>query len=335
MMREVKKIISLFVSLIFIFSLLGCSPARPIKGSEDDLRVVGTVGEFEVLFEEFRFAALIYRDTLIKKHGEDIFEDPKIASAYAEQIREYVYDNMTYNYAILSLCREIGIEADDPVLQAAVKKAIDDIVRSLGGTRGKYKKYLKEGYMTDHFLRFNTCIDLMQNELFYAYTDDLALIETDDTSIADIISEEFVRTQHVYISKSNGKTDIENRDRINLAYSKLSEGADFMSVAKEYGDDRDMSDAGVYFPQGYMNEEYEEVAFSLGIDEISEIIEDSNGYYIIKRLPKDTAYIFANFYTLKEMYQEYKFLALIKEAEDELEFIPNEYLTSLDLLEIL
>ncbi len=335
MMKPLRKLLCTALAFFAITSFFGCSPSRPIEGTEQELRVVGHVGDFEVLYEEFRFVALIYKNTLIQTYGEEVFDIPESAAEYAELIREYTYENITYNYAILTMCREVGIEADDPVLQEAVERSIADTVESLGGSRRKYKKYLEENYMTDHFLRFNTCIDLMQNELFYVYTDDLGLIETDDEEIADIISKDFVRTQHIYISKSNGKSDAENREFICAAYDALNRGEDFMTVASRYGDDGDMSSAGVYFPKGYMNEEYESAAFELNYNEFSDIIEDANGYYIIKRLKQDTAYVLANFYTLKSTYQKYKFLELIKDTEDYLEFVPNDYLISLDIIDIL
>ncbi|MBQ7383280.1 MAG: peptidylprolyl isomerase [Clostridia bacterium] len=327
-MKIAKKLLCVALCAL-TFLMLGCSPARPIDSTDKELTAVGTVGEFEVLYEEFRFAVLIYRDMLIEQYGEDILSSPE----YPEMVREHVYDNITSNYAILTMCREVGIEADDPVLLEAVQKSIAETVESLGG-RGKYKKYLKENYMTDHFLRFNTCIDMMQRELFYVYSDDLGLIETDDAEISDIILEEFARTQHIYVSKNNGKSAEENRQSIAEAYQRLLDGEDFMTLVGKYGEDTEMTENGIYFPEGYMNAEYEKAAFSLSEGEYSGIVEDTNGYYIIKRLKPETAYIFANFYTLKQTYQEYKFLSMIDDIGKTLEFVPNDYLDSIDILDI-
>ncbi|MBO5415719.1 MAG: peptidylprolyl isomerase [Clostridia bacterium] len=332
-MKMAKRLLCTVLCLL-VLTMFGCSPARPIESTDEELAVVGTVGEFEVLYEEFRFVALIYRDMLIDTYGADIFDTPESAEKYAEMIRDYTYDNITYNYAILTMCREVGIEADDPVLQKAVEDSITDTVKSVGGTRGKYKKYLKENYLTDHFLRFNTCVDFMQSELFYVYSDDLGLIETDDEKISDIILSDFVRTQHIYVSKNNGKSLEENRKTIEAAYDKLLGGADFMTLVTEYGEDEEMTASGICFPEGYMNSGYESAAFALSVDEYSEIIEDTNGYYIIKRIKQDTAYVLANFYTLKPIYQEYKFLSMIDDIQNTLEFVPNDYLNSIDILDI-
>ena len=54
------RVLSLLIAAITVFSLSGCSTSRPIESTEDDLRVVGTVGEFEVLYEELRFVVVTY-----------------------------------------------------------------------------------------------------------------------------------------------------------------------------------------------------------------------------------------------------------------------------------
>ena len=188
--------------------------------------------------------------------------------------------------------------------------------------------------MTDSFFRFNLLVDIMQNELFYVYTYDLELIEVDDDAIYDAISSEFIRTQHVYVSKDNGKGYDTNKALISEAYDSLVDGADFLAVAKKYGDDTSVDDNGFYIPKGYMSDTYDEAAFALSVGAYTEILEDESGFYIIKRLELDPVYILMNFNTLKERYQSYAFLSIVNETQSELEFKPSEYLKSLDILAI-
>lgn len=327
------RVLSLIIAAVTLFSLSGCSAARPIESTEEDLRVVGTVGEFEVLYEELRFVVMTYKQHLIKTYGENIFNDAATAEKYTDMLRDYVYSNITANYAVLTMCREVGIEASELKLQEAVQKEVENTVNELGGRR-KYKKYLKDSYMTDNFYRFNACVDIMQNELFYVYVDDLGLIESDDDKIYDIIKNEFVRTQHIYVSKSNGKSYDENKQDIESLYAMLSDGADFKQLAMSGGEPRAESEIDMYITKGYMSDKYEEAAFSLGIGEYSDIIEDEKGFYIIKRLETESLYIMMNFKELSDNYMYYSFMEMIDETQSQLTFVPNDYLKGLDLLDI-
>ena len=333
-MRNLSLRASLLICLLSLCLLLSsCSGVKPIKSSEEDLRVVGHVEEFEVFYEEFKFAVLAYKQILIDTYGEDIFEDPELSEKYEDMLRESVYENITSNYAILLLCKEVGIESDDEVLTDAVQKKLEEKVEELGGMR-QYKKFLKENNMTDSFFRFNLLVDVMQNELFYVYTYDLEMIEVEDEAIYDAIQSEFIRTQHIYISKNNQNSYAENKALITEAYESLISGADFMSVAKQYGEDTSLDENGFYIPQGYMSETYDAAAFELSLNEFTEIIEDDAGFYIIKRLELDPVYLLMNFDTLKDRYQSYAFLSIVNSTQRELEFKPTEYLNSIDILEI-
>ncbi len=327
-MAFLKKTLAVLL-LLSLLLLSSCASAKPIDSSEDELRVVGKVGEYEVLYEELRFLVLNYKKNMTETYGEDFFDDPK----HIEEAKEYIFDTVKYNYAILQMCRDVRIERDEPIILDAVQKKIEETVNELGSRR-KYKKYLEENYLTDHLFRFNLSIELLQNELMYVYTKDLRIIETDDSAIYDIIKDEFIRTQHIYISKSNGKSSAENKAAIETAYSELIGGADFMSVAAKYGEDPELSNEGFYILKGYMNEKYEKAAFSLEIDKFSEIIEDEGGFYIIKRLEQDSFYVIKNFETLAERYQNYTFIEMINDTHEALEFIPNEYLSSIDMFAI-
>ena len=333
-MKKTSFKASLLICLLaFCVLCCSCSRLEPLESSEENLQVVGCVDEFEVLYEELRFAVLTYKQMLIDTYGEDIFDDPELAPKYEAMLKESVYENITSNYAILLLCKEVGIETTDEVLVEAVQTKLEKQVEELGGVR-KYKKFLRENNMTDSFFRFNLLVDIMQNELFYVYIYDLELIAPDDETIYDIIQSEFIRTQHIYISKDNGKSYDENKALITEAYESVKSGDDFLAIAKSYGGDESIDENGFYIPKGYMSETYDSVAFELDVDEFTEIIEDDAGFYIIKRLDLDPVYVLMNFDTLKERYQSYAFLSMVNDMQKELEFKPSEYLESIDILQI-
>ncbi len=66
---------------------------------------------------------------------------------------------------------------------------------------------------------------------------------------------------------------------------KVQEGGDFDALIKEFGEDPGQPEEGYTFGPGAMVPEFEEAAFALGLNEISEIVETVHGYHIIKRIP--------------------------------------------------
>ena len=67
-----------------------------------------------------------------------------------------------------------------------------------------------------------------------------------------------------------------------VVMGNLSEGEDFASLAEQYGDgDLD------WLPRGIMSPEFDEVAFSIDIDKVSEPFFTNDGYYIVKVLDKE------------------------------------------------
>ena len=78
---------------------------------------------------------------------------------------------------------------------------------------------------------------------------------------------------------------VESKEVADEVKEKLDGGADFAELAKEYSTDTSNSQVGGslgYFGRGEMVPEFEEVAFSMKVDEISEPVETQFGFHIIK-----------------------------------------------------
>jgi parvulin-like peptidyl-prolyl isomerase len=103
---------------------------------------------------------------------------------------------------------------------------------------------------------------------------------------------EQVRASHILIGTRDPNTNTELTEEQKKAKRKLAEdllkrakaGEDFAKLAKEYSDDPGSKDKGgeYTFPRGQMVPEFEAAAFSLGTNQISDIIATQFGYHIIK-----------------------------------------------------
>lgn len=332
----VKIFCGLLCTLLLLSSLTACSAGRPIKSSKQELTAVGTVDEYEVLYEELRFVTLMYRSQLESQYGKDIWSNPDTAEKYRGELEELVMRNVTANYAILTLCRAVGITPETREIQNAVDKYINELVSELGG-RAAYKSALKEQGLTDNFLRFTIAVDYCQNELYYSYTQDLGLIETDEDVIYDYIMDgNFVRTVHVYIQNDEGDDIDKNRAAAEDVHRRLTEGEDINKIiGSSINEDFDLTTTnGYYFTRGEMITAYEDAAFALEVGDFSDVIQTQTGFYVIKRLPLETSYVLTNLTNLINQYQFSLLNKYIDDRQAELVFEFNEYGAGLDLTKI-
>lgn len=332
-----KRILTLLLCLALLApALLSCSAGRPIRGTDEELAVVGTIDGFDVLYEELLYVTKLFRSSLEATYGKGIWDDPATAEKHRAELESLVERNITANYSVLSLCREVQIDHENSTIQDAVEKYVDELVDEVGG-RSEYKSALAAQGLTDHFLRFTVAVDYCQNELYYVYTQDLGLIETSEDAIYDIImSGEFVRTLHVYIGNDEGDDVEANRAKAHEVKTLLDTGTDIKKlIGSSINEDLSLTTTdGYYFTRGEMVEAYENAAFSLEVGGISDVVETQGGFYVIQRLELDTQYVMMHLSELVTQYQYAKLNAFIDERQSELELVYNAYGASLDLTKI-
>ncbi len=316
-MRKAYSLLCVLLAVLLL-TLCGCSDYKPLKSKDEELEAVGYVGEREVLFDELKFVVHTYRQILTDTYGDGIFEGED-KDYYLELLRERVYANITADYALLSLCDEVGIGLGETAVLEAVNKRMSETVEELGGM-GEYKKFLKENNVTDRMLRRSVEISLLESELMYVYIDDLGIISDSDEEIYEIIKNEFLVVRHIFIPHSQDNA----HETLAVVKDKLDGGEDFAALLDEYGCDGDMTAEGNFILKGYMTKSYEKAAFELSVGECSDIVEDEHGYYIIERLKMNTAKIMLQMDYLKELYQTYTFYAMVDLRQEALTFVPNE-----------
>ena len=109
------------------------------------------------------------------------------------------------------------------------------------------------------------------------------LAEYLEVNISQYDKPERVHASHILVSDEATAQDL---------YEQLLAGADFAALASEYSVDTGTKDQGGdldWFERGQMVIEFEEAAFALGIGEISEPVQTSYGYHIIKLTDHEAA----------------------------------------------
>ena len=331
----IKKSFIIFLAL----ALLVCSLSSCAK---KDRRVVGTVGAYEVYYEELRWLTMQYKDIMASAYGEDIWKSSDTAEQYRAELESRVYSSIVSNYVILTLCDDDMlklngqklIDINSSEVQTIVDNYINSTIDELGGT-SEYNKNLKENYLTDSLYRFINGVDVCESILFNYYCS-LSIIDDSDEAAIDYIYDNFIRTVHIYIQNNEGDNVEDNRRLAEALKIKLNNGEDMIQLISKYSEDQyTASKDGRYFTKGQYSDDYENVAFALELNEISEVIETSSGFYIIQRLPMEDEYIGAHFTTeLKDQYLLAVFDKAMNERKTNLTFVPNELGKSIDLVKM-
>ncbi len=95
---------------------------------------------------------------------------------------------------------------------------------------------------------------------------------------------EQVRASHILL-KTEGKDEAAVKAKAEALLKQVKGGADFAALAKkESEDDQSKAQGGDldYFGRGRMVKEFEDVAFSLPVGQVSELVKSSFGFHIIK-----------------------------------------------------
>ncbi len=106
--------------------------------------------------------------------------------------------------------------------------------------------------------------------------------------------EETIKVSHILIAVDGDASSDEKDKALQEAKKVLKEirgNKDFAEMAKKHSDCNSAPGGGSlgYIKKGYMPEEFDRVAFSMGKDKVSDVVETKFGYHIIKVFDKKSA----------------------------------------------
>ncbi len=93
------------------------------------------------------------------------------------------------------------------------------------------------------------------------------------------------RISHILIEMNDEVSEEQAKQKIDEIYTKITSGEDFASLATEYSDDTGSAelggDLGFNDPESFV-EEFEEAAYSLDLNQMSEPVRTEFGYHLLK-----------------------------------------------------
>jgi hypothetical protein len=340
--KFVLRALALMLAILILLPAAVSCTARPLAQTKLAGTEVGKVGDYSVAYEEFYFLAHNYYEAVKNDYKDD-------KAALKNAVWEYVEENITSNYAILTLCEQEGIPFDEKELKKEVKKQIELVIESsFDGKRTEYLRSQRAAGLTDHYVRFVTGVDILYSRLETKYLENGTVPNT-EYSLKNYIMKNFAHTWHIAVFVNEGETREENLAKIEEAQKLLDDGTYSMYnlIGSKYNEDVTpdyLSDAyGYYFPRGIMDEKYEDAAFSMAVGDnaiVETRAQNSKGeyvdcFYLIEKLSTTSeaskVEIENNLGTLTDYVGD----AIINDKKEAIQatlsFEPNDFAKSLDV----
>jgi foldase protein PrsA len=213
-------------------------------------------------------------------------KDKAVAKVDGETIsKDELYDEMVKQYGAATAEQLI---ADKIVASEAKKEKVTITDKELNEEVDKLKEsYGGEEVFNQMLESNNTTVDVLKDDLKNYLTIRKLLepqIKITDEELQTYFDEnkdsfgeaEQVKASHILVADEATAKEIKQ---------KLADGADFAELAKEYSTDEGTKENGGelgFFAKGTMVTEFDDVAFTLPVNEISDPVKTDYGYHIIK-----------------------------------------------------
>lgn len=339
MSKFLRTLSCILVCVLLLPTLGGCSQNK---------QVIATCGEYEIYYEQLRFATLNFKLELDELYGDGdstngtIWDDPTLAAKYKPMLEERVWGLMRDNYAILSACAAYGIGKDvmeGDAVKAAVEKQMEDL-RNYHGTYAAYEEAIEASFMTEDVFRFYFAIEEMKTLLYAAMKDKKEFTTDEEAFHKWLLEGNCAYVQHVMREVSEGDDKAVERIFIEDMYDTLTAfGVDpiekLPTLINSIMHEDPTNTAPYYLVRGVHDDKLVDASLALEeVGDVSTIIELENAFYILVRMEDEEDTLSSKLTTLLNDYQWSVVGDRVEEAKQSLQFEKTDFYNGLDLLAI-
>jgi foldase protein PrsA len=236
------------------------------------------------------FIFLSTRSEVVAKVGQKSITKDNLYTFFVEQNGEAALDTLITKNVIEQEVEKEKVSVSEKDIDAELK----ELIASYGGEE-TFNQQLATSGLTMEDVEEDVKTNLQIEKLLESR---IKITDEEMKTYFDENKDTFAKTKQVkasHILVADEATAKEVKE-------KLAAGEDFAELAKEYSTDPGSAESGGdlgFFGEGSMVAEFEEAAFSMEVDEISEPVKTEHGYHIIKVTDKQDA-AEANFDDSKE-----------------------------------
>ena len=214
------------------------------------------------------------------------------------QIRGQVLDQMIGEELLFQESRKQKINVDDQKIQVQIDEMAQSFEDKAAFDLALANAGLSREVLTERLRRQMAIQQLIEDKIVAGL--EVAEARADEFYKANpeiFVQPEQVRARHILIrteAEADAAAKAEARERIDEIRRKAVEGEDFAALAKTHSQDPGSKENGGdlgFFARGQMVKPFEETAFALKENEISQVVESPFGFHIIQvtgRKPAET-----------------------------------------------
>ncbi|MHC4478194.1 MAG: peptidylprolyl isomerase [Planctomycetota bacterium] len=224
--------------------------------------------------------AVIYQEVeRLRPHYERVFKD-KSPEEREAQLLDWSRENVIERVLLRQHAKKHG--SDIP--QADVQAAFEKIKRELSRDRLATEFGSDDDRQVQEQIELQMKIDRMLEEICGKSSEPSkdAVAQFYEQNKDQFETPEGVRVAHI-VKHINGQTDeVAALNTITIARDELNSGATFERLVAKYSDCPDNGGDLGYITRGQMVEEFEDVVFNLGVNQVSDVFRTRFGFHIAK-----------------------------------------------------
>lgn len=284
-----KRVAAGVLAALTALTLTACGGSQTTASVSEEQKqaIVLTVNDQEFTATQYA-AAFLYNqnrlDSMLSGYGQQTSKDitdTDDRKVYSDNIAQLAEKQLAY----MTVCEEQMQAAGLTVEDSDVEQQLNEQAEMMGGDTA-LDSYLKDIGLTreqySDFVRLSVMVSKLR-ENYFAQNPDAA---------RKAFEEQYLRCKHVLIKTvDDNNAPLENQDELKAKAQDVAKrakaGEDFDTLIAQYNDDPGMESSpdGYVFTEGEMVDEFYQGTKALAIDGISDPIQSTYGWHIIKRLP--------------------------------------------------
>ena len=265
-----------------------------VGAKEEDKLSVMKIGGVDVTYSQYRYYYVNYSKNFANYSGYDWQNYDDLVESFNSAIDEA----LEMESLIVKLSREKGIGFTEEEFDTNIMSAYDSLIEQYGDD---YEATFEENYnITQYYLLENEILYQLYNKIQqYLYLEGGERFDDIKKTTLDFFNDNnYVRVKHILVSfpevtegeELTEEQKAETYAKAKEVLDKANAGEDFDELIEEFNEDPGAASNpdGYYFNDtSTFTQAFKDASFALKEGEISDLVESSYGYHIIKRLPID------------------------------------------------
>lgn len=216
----------------------------------------------------------------------------KILPEQLEGIKNEILDNLINLELLFQESQNNGIKVEKEAIDSQIK-----LLKQKFSNDTEFKNFLNELNFSESALKLKIKKGIAIQKLIETQiADKIKISDKESKAFYDTNPDRFkqpeqIKASHILIKVEPGADEMkksEAKQKIKNIQQKLDKGEDFAALAKEFSECPSKNKGGDlgYFRRGQMVKPFEDAAFALKAEKVSDIVETQFGYHIIKVIDK-------------------------------------------------